>query len=54
VASSYGSGAELTPAGRQQITSRAGAMRAGPRAHHYSLDRYGLTTQAVREAFPDP
>jgi hypothetical protein len=47
-------GAELTPAGRQQITSRAGPGPAGLRAHHYSLDRYGLTPQAVRDALPDP
>ena len=45
-------GAELTPAGRQQITSRARPSRAGPRAHHYSLDRYGLTPEAIRDALP--
>jgi hypothetical protein len=47
-------GAELTPAGRQQITGRARTNPAGPRAHHYRLDRYGLTASAIRDAFPDP
>jgi len=48
-------GAELTPAARQQITSTARpAGPAGPRTHHYSLDRYGLTPQAIRDAFPAP
>jgi hypothetical protein len=49
-----GLGAELTPAARQQITSRARASPAGPRAHHYSADRYGLTAKAIRDAFPGP
>jgi hypothetical protein len=47
-------GAELSPAARQQITGRARANPAGPRAHHYRLDRYGLTASAIRDAFPDP
>jgi hypothetical protein len=47
-----GLGAELTPAARQQITSRARASPAGPRAHRYSADRYGLTAKAIRDAFP--
>jgi hypothetical protein len=47
-------GAELTPAGRQQITSRARTAPGGPGAHRYSLDRYGLTPGAVRDAFPGP
>ncbi len=47
-------GAELTPAARQQITSRARTSPAGRHAHHYSLDRYGLTPEAIRDAFPDP
>src|SRR5215831_8298635 len=52
-----GLGAELTPAARQQITSRARTSPAGPRAHHhsahhYSADRYGLTAEAIRDAFP--
>ena len=46
-------GAELTPAARQQITSRARhADPAGLHRHHYSPDRYGLTPQAIRDAFP--
>jgi hypothetical protein len=49
-----GLGAELTPAVRQQITGRARANPAGPRAHHYSADRYGLTAKAIRDAFPGP
>ena len=49
-----GLGAELTPAARQQITSRARANPAGPRAHRYSADRYGLTAKAIRDAFPGP
>ncbi len=45
-------GAELTPAARQQITHRARhAGPAGPPPHHYSLDRYGLTPQAIGDAF---
>jgi hypothetical protein len=47
-------GAELTPAGRQQITSRARTATAGPGAHRYSMDRYGLTPGAIRDAFPGP
>ena len=57
-------GAELTPAVRQQISSRAPTSPAGPRAHqysahhysahHYSADRYGLTAEAIRDAFPGP
>jgi hypothetical protein len=47
-------GAELTPAARHQIISRARANPAGPRAHHYSADRYGLTAKAIRDAFPGP
>jgi sulfotransferase family protein len=49
-----GLGAELTPAARQQITSQARASPAGPRAHHYSADRYDLTAKAIRDAFPGP
>jgi Sulfotransferase family len=47
-------GAELTPESRQEVTSRARATAAGPRAHHYSLERYGLKATAIRDAFPDP
>ncbi|HEY7264667.1 MAG TPA: sulfotransferase [Trebonia sp.] len=47
-------GAELTPAALRQITSRARTAPAGPGAHRYSLDRYGLTPEAIRDAFPDP
>lgn len=47
-------GAELTPAGRQRITSRAGMRPPPSRAHRYSLDRYGLSADAIRDAFPDP
>ncbi len=46
-----GLGVELTPAARQRIT----ALRPGPAApgaHRYRLERYGLTAQAVRRAFP--
>jgi Sulfotransferase family len=47
-------GAELTPAARQQITRRARpASPTGPPPHHYSLDRYGLTPQAIRDAFQE-
>ena len=54
-----GLGAELTPAARQQITGRIRTSPAGPRAHHhsahrYSADRYGLTAEAIRDAFPGP
>ena len=49
-----GLGAELTPASRQQITSRARANPAGPGAHRYSADRYGLTAKAIHDAFPGP
>jgi len=48
-------GAELTPAARQQITTRVRrAEAARPRAHRYHLDRYGLTPQHVRDAFSFP
>jgi len=47
-------GAELTPAARQQITSRARTAPAGAGAHRYSMDRYDLTPEAIRDAFPDP
>jgi hypothetical protein len=51
-----GLGAGLTPVARRQLTGRPGRARpAGQGAHHYSLARYGLTPQAVRDAFPgDP
>jgi hypothetical protein len=49
-----GLGAELTAAARHQITRRARANPAGPRAHHYSADRYGLNAKAIRDAVPGP
>lgn len=42
-------GIGLAPQARQAITP---PRRTGPGAHRYSLDRYGLTPQAVRDAFP--
>ena len=46
-----GLGVELTPEARQRITA-LGAGPAAPGAHRYRLERYGLTAQAVRRAFP--
>ena len=48
-----GLGAGLIPAARERIAARARRPgTAGQRAHHYSLARYGLTPQSVREAIP--
>jgi Sulfotransferase family len=47
-------GAELTPGAHQQVASLTRTAPAGPGAHRYSMDRYGLTPEAIRDAFPDP
>jgi sulfotransferase family protein len=46
-----GLGVEPTPATRQQIAG-LGPGSAAPNAHRYGLERYGLTAQGVRGAFP--
>lgn len=45
-----GLGTSLTAQARQQATDRARRPVRG--AHRYSLDRYSLTSSAVRDAFP--
>ncbi len=46
-----GLGVELDQAARQQIAG-LGPGSAAPNAHRYRLERYSLTAQAVRGAFP--
>jgi hypothetical protein len=46
-----GLGVELDQAARQRIAG-LGPGSAGPNAHRYGLERYRLTAQAVRGAFP--
>jgi hypothetical protein len=43
---------EMTPAMRQRMAARLSRTgQAGPGLHHYTLGRYGLTPEGVREAF---
>ena len=46
-----GLGVDLTPAARRRITALSTGS-AAPGAHRYRLERYGLTAEAVRRAFP--